>query len=106
MRNIAFPGKALVLLIRRGADKIVPKGYTIIQEGDNITMSLPESQADDKIELREFIVDRSHPWCNKKIKELNIAKNIMIVMIKREGKHIVPNGETMFKEGDLVVLYL
>lgn len=106
VRNIAFPGKALVLLIRRGAEKIVPKGYTIIQEGDNITMSLPESQADDKIELREFIVDKSHPWCNKKIKELNIAKNIMIVMIKREGKHIVPDGETMFKEGDLVVLYL
>ena len=68
-------------------------------------MSLPLTHADDEIQLKEFIVDKNHNWCNKKIKELNLAKNMMIVMIKREGQHIVPNGDTMFTDGDLVVLY-
>ena len=105
VRNISFPEKALLLLIRRGKERIAPKGYTVIQEGDNLTMSLPLTHADDEIQLKEFIVDKNHNWCNKKIKELNLAKNMMIVMIKREGQHIVPNGDTMFTDGDLVVLY-
>ena len=41
IRDIKFPDEALVLYIKRGKDKILPKDSTEIKEGDKITLTVP-----------------------------------------------------------------
>lgn len=41
IRDINFPDEALVLYIKRGKDKILPKDSTEIKEGDKITLTVP-----------------------------------------------------------------
>ena len=60
----------------------------------------------DKTDL-EFIkthVSKTSPWVNKKISDIEIAFNIIIAKIEREGKSIVPRGNTYLRDGDVIVL--
>ena len=44
IRDITFPNNSLVLVIKRGKERILPKGNTVILRGDRITLAIP---ADD-----------------------------------------------------------
>lgn len=41
IRDITFPQNALVLIIKRGNNRLMPKNHTKIKEGDRITLTLP-----------------------------------------------------------------
>ena len=82
-----------------------PKGNTKILLGDSVILSLPNTNVGDDITLKEIIIDKKHKWCNKKIKELTLPNNYLIVMIKREGQTIIPNGEITLQEDDLLAIY-
>lgn len=105
IKNINFPEGSLALVILRDNKKIIPKGTTVIKNGDNIVLSLPTTSLADDITLKEVVIDKNHKWYNKKIKDLELQKNDLIVMIKRDGENIVPNGELTLKDDDLAVIY-
>ena len=55
----------------------------------------------DLIELR---IDSDNEWSNKTIIDASIPDEVLIVMIKRNNKIIVPKGSTVIKPGDTLVL--
>ena len=57
------------------------------------------------INLKEIIVKQENEWVGKQIKDLDISRQELIVMIKRRNRTIIPNGLTYIKEGDAVVMY-
>jgi len=105
VKNINFPEGTIALLIERGDEKLVPRGNTIIKDKDVVLLSLPVLNVRDDVILKEVVLDKNSKWCNKKIKDINLSKNDLIVMIKRNGENIVPNGDLELMENDLVVLY-
>ncbi len=105
IKDIKFPENSLALIIKRGREKIIPKGNTVILEGDSVMLSLPKTSLDEDITLKEVLIDKKHRWHNKKIKDLGLQKTELIVMIKRNNENIVPNGEIVLQDNDLVVLY-
>ena len=105
IKDIKLQQGSLILNIHRGNERIVPKGNTKILLGDSVIMSLPNTNVGDDITLKEIIIDKKHKWCNKKIKELTLPNNYLIVMIKRDGQTIVPNGDITLLEDDLVAIY-
>ena len=44
-------------------------------------------------------------WNGLAIKELDISRQTIIVMVKRNGTMLVPNGNLILMEGDHVILY-
>ena len=42
---------------------------------------------------------------NEMIRDLDISRHTMIVMIKRRGRVLIPNGGMVLEEKDVVVLY-
>ena len=60
----------------------------------------------DKTDL-QFIkthVTKNSPWVNKKISDIEISFNIIIAKIEREGKSIVPRGNTYLRDDDVIIL--
>ena len=55
-----------------------------------------------RINLYESIVDKNSKYINKSIRELD--RNILIVLIKRDNKTMIPSGNTVLLEDDLLVL--
>ena len=61
---------------------------------------------DDKhIDLKELVLRKNHPWNGMLIRELDISRLTIIVMVKRNGTMLVPHGDMMLLEGDRVMLY-
>lgn len=60
--------------------------------------------ADGKVEVLEFIVDKSAACINVPLKELRLKPNILICAIIRNGRGIVPDGNTVILPGDHAII--
>lgn len=105
IKDIQFNGKALILMITRKNKKIVPKGSTILKENDEVLIGTTFQNSDERINLCETYIDKKHDWLDKKIKEIKLTNNHLIALIKREGEHFVPNGNTQIKQNDTIIFY-
>ena len=47
---------------------------------------------------------KCNAWCDKPIEELQLKETEIIAMVMRGDKNIIPDGKTVIKEGDIVVL--
>ena len=46
----------------------------------------------------------NHNWCGHMLKELVLPPQILIVLIKRNGENVIPDGDTQILEGDTLIL--
>ena len=103
--NAGFPSGAIVVAIHRNNEILVPRGVTVMEAGDTIIIGAETFSNDRHIELKEVILKEQNPWIDLEIKDLDISRQTLIVMIKRRGKVIIPNGTVKLKAGDKVVMY-
>ena len=59
---------------------------------------------DGRVEALEFNVGGDMRYPETKIKDMPIRRDVVVAVISRGGKTIIPQGEDMFKEGDSVVV--
>lgn len=104
IKDISFPEGSLVLLILRKDTKVIPKGDVLIKPQDVLLLSLPTTAVVEDIDLKEVVVDKKHRWFGKKIKDLNLEKQDFIMLIKRDSEYIVPKGDVVLQNEDLVVM--
>lgn len=105
IKDIGMPTGTLAIMVKRGKDNIVAKGYTQILKGDDVILSVPPYHPGKNETLREIEIGKNNSWCNKEIRELNIMKNELITMIIRGEETIIPDGKTKILENDIVVVY-
>lgn len=91
-------------MIKHGDSTIVPKGDTVINAGDDVILSIPSYRDSGNILLKEYEIGPKHLWKGKTIKELDLPTTLLIIMIKRNGDMVVPNGSTVIKQGDILVV--
>lgn len=105
-----IPEDILVVMIKRKGDVLVPNGSTVILPGDTLVLSgntlanFEYYKEGKSTNLVEISVNNDSSIVNKSIKDSNINKDILIVMIKRNDKVIVPNGNTIIKPKDILVV--
>lgn len=105
-----IPEDILVVMIKRSGDVFVPNGSTEILPGDILVLSgnklkhFNEYNEEKSTTLTEVSVDERSSLINKSIKDANISDDILIVMIKRKGEVLVPNGNTVILPGDILVI--
>ena len=71
------------------------------QNGAAITV---HSIADGQVEAMEFLVDEHTLFCEKPLKEIKLKPNVLIVGIAHGGNNEIPNGDSKFRQGDVVVV--
>ncbi|WP_300369543.1 potassium/proton antiporter [Brachyspira sp.] len=101
--EIELPENSIIVTIERGEGTIIPNGKTVIENGDIVILNAKKTKYYD-ISLREIHINHHHPWKDKELKDLNLPKNNLIVMIKREGGTIIPRGNTAIKYRDIVLI--
>lgn len=105
VRELSLPPGLLMALILRKGQVVVPRGNTMLREGDDIVLGAEGYQEDSDIVLKELILREDHPWANRKIKDLNISRHTLIVMVRREGRLMIPDGTLELRAGDMLVMY-
>lgn len=104
LSDIQLPPDTLIVLLERNGEKIVPKGDTVILAGDNAVLSASSPAKIEGVSLMEKVITKDDEWKDKKICEIPMESDLLIIMIQREGNIIIPNGETVIMENDELVL--
>ena len=105
VREIGLPKGMIVAAIHRGRDFIVPHGEVILSEGDIIILGAEAMVDETHIELKELILKEQSPWVGLPIRELDISRQSVIVLVERNKKMLIPTGDLVLKVGDKLILY-
>lgn len=103
--ELGLPHGVIVAMIRRGGENIVPRGNVVLKHGDTLILGAEALKDDTHIDLKEVVLLKHNPWNGMRIRDLDISRQTIIVMVKRNGIMLVPKGELMLLEGDKVILY-
>ena len=103
--DLGLPTGIIVAAIQREDEVLIPRGNTVLNVGDALVLGAPSMDHDHPIDLKEVIMRRQHPWNGQRIRDLDISRQTIIIMVKRNGKAMIPNGNTVLLEGDRVILY-
>ena len=103
--ELPLPPGLILAVIQRDKETIVPRGDTVICIGDVVVLGAEGGSGDIGITLKEIVLRERHPWVDCAIRDLDISRQTLIVMIRRDGKAIIPTGNTVLREMDAVVVY-
>lgn len=103
--DLSLPQNIIVSMIKRRDEFIIPRGDIVIEEDDVIVIGAEPYEDMEHINLKEVVLKAEHKWTGCCIKELDISRNSVIVLVKRKNKALIPNGNMRLLEGDKVILY-
>lgn len=109
VRDPQYNQQADFMREKLGIDKLVNPDKTLAKEIIRL-LRFPSAEkissfADGKVEIVEMKLPVGCVLAEKKLNEINVKGrkfSILIAAIEREGEIIVPNGETVLKEGDVL----
>ncbi len=104
IRELELPAGVLVAAIRRGQTTILPKGNVRLKHEDCMVLGAEPVKGGHDVDITEIILGDDHEWVGRAIKGLNISRQTFIVLVKRDGKTMIPRGNLVFAKGDRVVL--
>ena len=92
-------------------------GYTVVLVGyrlvphyrypiqiEDVFKALRHYIKNNDISFVKMKIDKNHQFRNKKLKDINYAHDLLVILIARNRQTIIPNGDTEILEGDLLVL--
>lgn len=103
--DLKLPSGIIVAIIKRKEEFIIPRGNIVIEEDDTIVLGAEPCEESERINLKEVILKKENPWTGVRIKDLDISRHSIIVLVKRRNKSLIPNGNMILKENDRVFMY-
>ena len=103
--DLQLPPGLLIAVIQRGEDVVVPRGDITIRKGVRFVLGAEGYQDEVGIRLKELILKERHRWVGQKIKDLDISRQTLIVMVRRDGKLLIPSGDLKLEANDMILLY-
>jgi NhaP-type Na+/H+ and K+/H+ antiporters with a unique C-terminal domain len=103
--QLELPYGLILTAIHRGHDVLVPKGDLTLEQNDTVILGAEPLPGDLHVELKQVTLLSENPWNDQYVRDLDISRQSVIVMIKRGKRVIIPNGGTRLKEGDTLLLH-
>ena len=103
--ELGLPAGVIVAAIQRNRKIVVPRGSVELRAGDTLVLGAKSLGNDKHIDLKEMVLRSQNPWNGLPIRELDISRQTIIVMVRRKGNILIPNGDLVLKEGDSIILY-
>lgn len=103
--ELNLPRGLILAAVLRNGETLMPKGDMKLFEGDCVVIGARDCDVNVDVNLKQVELREHHPWVGHKIKELDISRHTLIVMIRRGDNAIIPNGDTLIKSGDIVFVF-
>ncbi len=101
--NVTLPPDSIFVLLLRGDRRIVPDGQTVLNAGDVLVLSGKAAEKADSAALYEREIVDSDEWNGQQLKDIH-TEGLLIIMVKRREEIIIPRGNTVIKNGDVLVM--
>lgn len=103
IQDIILPPDSILVLLVRDKKKIVPNGRTVLRSGDILILSGMVTDIIDGVDLYEKTIGKGDEWADKAISKIPSGEKL-IIMIRRGGNVIIPKGNTVLREKDILVI--
>ena len=103
--DLDLPMNVIISVIKRGDDFLIPNGGAQLEAGDLIVLGAEPFNEHENIQMQEVVLKEEHPWVNKKIKDLDISRHSVVVLVKRRNKALIPSGNMKLLKNDRVFLH-
>ncbi len=123
IRDISLPEDCLIVSLRRGRQLQVAHGYSVLEAGDAMTVFadracvprvrqifsgelVPEAhQVDGDKRHHQFTIPAGAICAGRKLRDLELPPDTIVVSIQRGEDVIVPHGDTQLRPGDVVEVF-
>lgn len=105
IREITLPPDTIFVMILRNKEKLIPDGNTVFQLNDTAVLSARVYQAANSISLKEQHIQPDSRWVGTRIADFSPSSGELVLMIIRGDETIVPKGNTIILENDLLVIH-
>ena len=103
--QLHLPERVIVAVVQRNHHILVPRGNLVLRKDDIMVLGAESFQDKEHIRLKEITLQKNNPWNGRRIRDLDISRHSVIVLIKRKDRVMIPNGNLLLREGDMVILY-
>ncbi len=103
--DVRLPRGVILTAIHRAHEVLVPYGELVFEDGDTVVLGAEPLQDSVPINLKEIVLLEKNPWNDRLVRDLDISRQTVLVMVKRDGRIIIPNGSTRLKAGDRLLLH-
>ncbi|MBD5482905.1 MAG: potassium channel protein [Lachnospiraceae bacterium] len=103
LKGLHLPQGLYTAVVLRGEDVYTPHQSLVVEEGDSLLLGTVSTEPLE-CRIEEVLLENGHSWIGRRIKDLDISRRLFVVMVKRGNKNICPQGSTLLKEGDVVLL--
>lgn len=102
--HIVFGICVLSALIQGSLMPPLSKRWDMLDPSDTVLKTFNYYQSKAEIGFLETRIHPNSSLIGSKVKDLNLSLNYIVAKIKRNGETIVPRGETIIEENDIVVI--
>jgi len=102
--NIVFFVAVVSVLVQGTLFIPIAKKLNLIGSEETVLKTFTDYSGEIHAELLEVKIPEDSKIANKTIMDLDIPMDILIVMVRRNGKIITPRGATEIKAGDIMML--
>lgn len=104
LADILMPPDTIAALLKRGTGKIVPNGNTELIAGDKLILCAKSPAHVEGVFLSERELRGKDEWIGKTLLELPGMDDKLIIMIQRNDRIVIPNGNTVLMKNDVLVM--
>ena len=105
IKDLGLPHGMIIAAVQRNTGTLVPRGDTVLATNDTVILGVETARDQHHIDLKEIVLGKQHPWNGLRIRELDISRQTLIVMVRRKGTMLIPKGDLVLCEGDVLILY-
>ncbi len=103
--ELQLPRGIIMTAIHRDGEVMIPKGDIVLLDGDTIVLGAEPVRDRSQITLKEVVLLEKNPWNGQLVRDLDISRQTMLVMVKRGNSVIIPRGSTRLRAGDRLLLH-
>lgn len=103
--QLHLPERVIVAVVQRNHRILVSRGNLVLREDDIMVLAAESFQDKEHIHLKEIVLQKNNPWNGHRIRDLDISRHSVIVLVRRKERVMIPNGNLILREGDQVILY-
>ena len=83
---------------------LVAKKLNMIDYEEDVMKTFNDYLEEVPVQFIQFNLTNSHEWVGKKIKEITLPPESILVLVVRDKNKIIPNGNTKLLENDIMIL--
>lgn len=103
LKELKLPQGLYPAVVLRGEDVYTPHESLELACGDSLLLGTT-STGRFECHIEEACLEAGNRWIGSRIKELDISRRTFIIMVKRGEQNICPQGSTLLREGDILLM--